>query len=166
MAFYTSYGPIELRVSDPFAFSITNGFYATAKAAIIFFDLTSRLSYRSINSSYSDIRKYCLNEIPVLLVGNKVDEVRLRPKYLTFHRKHKLDYIEMSALTNYNIEKPFEYIIRKLLGDPNTRVTCRHPPLPPLYLLSHEMKEKIELRALEIGRLNDETLELSEDDDF
>jgi hypothetical protein len=28
------------------------------------------------------------------------------------------------------------------------------------------MKEKIELRALEIGRLNDETLELSEDDDF
>lgn len=38
---------------------------------------------------------------------------------VTFHRKKNLQYHEISAKSNYNYEKPFLYLARKLVGDPN-----------------------------------------------
>ena len=35
-----------------------------------------------------------------------------------FHRKKNLQYHEVSAKSNYNYEKPFLYLARKLVGDP------------------------------------------------
>ena len=40
----------------------------------------------------------------------------LRPQ-VTFHRKKNLQYHEISAKSNYNYEKPFLYLARKLVGD-------------------------------------------------
>jgi GTP-binding nuclear protein Ran len=58
--------------------------------------------------------------IPVVLVGNKVDvkNRQVKPKQVTFHRKKNLQYHEVSAKSNYNYEKPFLYLARKLVGDP------------------------------------------------
>jgi GTP-binding nuclear protein Ran len=36
---------------------------------------------------------------------------------VTFHRKKNLQYHEISAKSNYNYEKPFLYLARKLTGD-------------------------------------------------
>eukprot|EP00955_Chlamydomonas_euryale_P112881 366169-Chlamydomonas_euryale.AAC.4 len=38
---------------------------------------------------------------------------------VTFHRKKNLQYYEISAKSNYNYEKPFLYLARKLTGDPH-----------------------------------------------
>ena len=35
---------------------------------------------------------------------------------VTFHRKKNLQYHEISAKSNYNYEKPFLYLARKLVG--------------------------------------------------
>ena len=35
---------------------------------------------------------------------------------MTFHRKKNLQYHEISAKSNYNYEKPFLYLARKLVG--------------------------------------------------
>ncbi|XP_062229141.1 GTP-binding nuclear protein Ran-3-like isoform X3 [Phragmites australis] len=40
---------------------------------------------------------------------------------VTFHRKKSLQYYEISAKSNYNFEKPFLYLARKLTGDMNLR---------------------------------------------
>ena len=38
------------------------------------------------------------------------------PPQVTFHRKKNLQYHEISAKSNYNYEKPFLYLARKLTG--------------------------------------------------
>jgi GTPase SAR1 family protein len=56
--------------------------------------------------------------IPIVLCGNKVDvkNRQVKPKQVTFHRKKNLQYHEISAKSNYNYEKPFLYLARKLVG--------------------------------------------------
>lgn len=61
--------------------------------------------------------RVCEN-IPIVLCGNKVDvkNRQVKPKQVTFHRKKNLQYYEISAKSNYNYEKPFLYLARKLVG--------------------------------------------------
>ena len=42
--------------------------------------------------------------------------MQVKPKQVTFHRKKNLQYHEISAKSNYNYEKPFLYLARKLVG--------------------------------------------------
>lgn len=63
------------------------------------------------------IIRVCEN-IPIVLCGNKVDvkNRQVKAKQVTFHRKKNLQYYEISAKSNYNFEKPFLYLARKLAG--------------------------------------------------
>ena len=75
--------------------------------------------------------RVCEN-IPIVLVGNKVDvkERKVKAKQITFHRKKNLQYYDISAKSNYNFEKPFLYLARKLAGDPNLQFV-ESPALAP-----------------------------------
>ena len=70
----------------------------------------------SLKLSFVAIR-VCEN-IPIVLCGNKVDvkNRQVKAKMVTFHRKKNLQYYEISAKSNYNFEKPFLYLARKLSG--------------------------------------------------
>ena len=59
--------------------------------------------------------------VPIVLCGNKVDvkERKVKSKTITFHRKKNLQYYDISAKSNYNFEKPFLWLARKLVGNPN-----------------------------------------------
>lgn len=46
----------------------------------------------------------------------------MKTGHVTFHRKKNLQYFEISAKSNYNFEKPFLWLARKLTG-------CAHPLL-------------------------------------
>jgi GTP-binding nuclear protein Ran len=84
------------------------------------FDVTSRSTYKNIPTWYRDIVRVC-ETIPMVLVGNKVDisDRKVKPKMITFHRKKNLQYYDISAKSNYNYEKPFLWLARKLVGDTN-----------------------------------------------
>lgn len=60
----------------------------------------------------------CKN-IPIVLCGNKIDgpSREIKPKQVAFHRKKGLQYYEISVKNNYNFEKPFLYLARRLAGD-------------------------------------------------
>jgi GTPase SAR1 family protein len=62
--------------------------------------------------------RVCEN-IPIVLTGNKVDvkERKVKAKTITFHRKKNLQYYDISAKSNYNFEKPFLWLARKLVGN-------------------------------------------------
>ena len=62
---------------------------------------------------------------PIVLCGNKVDvkERKVKAKTITFHRKKNLQYYDISAKSNYNFEKPFLWLARKLVGN-QTLVGC------------------------------------------
>jgi len=57
--------------------------------------------------------------IPIVLCGNKVEvkDRKVKAKQITFHRKKNLQYYDISAKSNYNFEKPFLWLARKLSGD-------------------------------------------------
>ena len=45
-------------------------------------------------------------------------ERKVKAKTITFHRKKNLQYYDISAKSNYNFEKPFLWLARKLVGNP------------------------------------------------
>eukprot|EP01118_Nematostelium_gracile_P010223 TRINITY_DN3503_c0_g1_i1.p1 TRINITY_DN3503_c0_g1~~TRINITY_DN3503_c0_g1_i1.p1 ORF type:complete len:129 (-),score=45.54 TRINITY_DN3503_c0_g1_i1:176-562(-) len=84
------------------------------------FDVTSRMTYKNVPNWHRDLVRVCEN-IPIVLCGNKVDikDRKVNPKQITFHRKKNLQYYDISAKSNYNFEKPFLWLARKLAGDAN-----------------------------------------------
>ena len=97
---------------------LRDDYYKNAHAAIIMFDVTSRISYKNVSNWYRDIRAVC-PDIPIILLGNKCDssDRKVMARNITFHRKHNLAYFDISAKSNYNFEKPFLNIARVLTGN-------------------------------------------------
>nr|KJB64812.1 hypothetical protein B456_010G066000 [Gossypium raimondii] len=96
---------------------LRDGYYIHGQCAIIMFDVTARLTYKNVPTWHRDLCRVCEN-IPIVLCGNKVDvkNRQVKAKQVTFHRKKNLQYYEISAKSNYNFEKPFLYLARKLAG--------------------------------------------------
>jgi GTP-binding nuclear protein Ran len=122
LTFHTSRGPIVANCWDTAGQEkfggLRDGYYIGGQAAIIMFDVTSRITYQNVPTWHRDLTRVCEN-IPIVLVGNKVDvqDRQVKPKQITFHRRKNLQYYDVSAKANFNFEKPFLYLIRKVAGD-------------------------------------------------
>ena len=135
MDFYTSRGKIRFMVWDTAGqeklSGLRDGYYIGAHCAIIMFDVCSRITYKNVPKWFKDITRVCYN-IPVVLVGNKVDIVdrKVKAKQILFPRKHGIQYYDISAKNNYQFEKPFLWLLKKLTQDPNLTLT-EAPALAP-----------------------------------
>jgi len=101
-----------------------------------------------------DLVRVCEN-IPIVLTGNKVDvkERKVKAKTITFHRKKNLQYYDISAKSNYNFEKPFLWLARKLVGNPQLEFVAAPALAPPEVqvdqnLLDQYHKEMTEAAAM------------------
>ncbi|KAG0051693.1 GTP-binding nuclear protein gsp1/Ran [Gryganskiella cystojenkinii] len=119
LGFHTNYGPICFNTWDTAGQEkfggLRDGYYINGQCGIIMFDLTSRITYKNVPNWHRDLVRVCEN-IPIVLCGNKVDikERKVKPKAIDFHRKKSLQYYDISAKSNYNFEKPFLWLARKL----------------------------------------------------
>ena len=135
MKFQTNLGPIVFNVWDTAGQEryggLRDGYYIQGQCAIIMFDVTSRVTYKNVPNWHRDITRVCEN-IPIVLCGNKVEvkDRKVKAKQITFHRKKNLQYYEISAKVNYNFEKPFIWIARKLAGN-NDLQFVEAPALAP-----------------------------------
>ncbi|KAJ1924487.1 serine/threonine protein kinase Ran1 [Tieghemiomyces parasiticus] len=111
---------------------LRDGYYIQGQCAIIMFDVTSRITYKNVPNWHRDLVRVCEN-IPIVLCGNKVDvkERKVKAKNITFHRKKNLQYFDISAKSNFNFEKPFLWLARKLVGDANLTFTAAPALAPP-----------------------------------
>jgi len=125
------------------------------------FDVTSRISYKHVPNWHRDIVRVCDN-IPICLVGNKVDSHRrtVNAKQITFHRKKNLQYYDLSAKSNYNFEKPFLWLARKLAGDNIHLVFAKHISLAPC-----EVQIGLAQRQQLENDMKNATIPLPDDDD-
>jgi len=120
LVFHTSMGPIKFNVWDTAGqekfHGLRDGYYIEAKCGIIMFDVTSRITYKNVPAWHRDLVRVCDEKIPIVLVGNKVDmkDRKVKTKQITFHRKKNLQYYDISAKSNYNFEKPFLWIAKKV----------------------------------------------------
>lgn len=103
---------------------LRDNYYKDADAAIIMFDVTSRVSYKNIANWYRDIRAV-RPDIPIVIVRNKVDckDRKVKANSITFHRNHNIPYFDISAKSLYNFEKPFLWLSRKLMNNPEMKFT-------------------------------------------
>jgi len=135
LTFHTNCGPIVFNCWDTAGQEkfggLRDGYYIQGQAAIILFDVTSRMTYKNVPNWHRDVVRVCEN-IPIVLCGNKVDlkDRKVKAKQITFHRKRNLQYYDISAKSNYNFEKPFLWLARKLVGEPNL-VFVESPALAP-----------------------------------
>ncbi|KAL3938408.1 MAG: hypothetical protein SGARI_001755 [Bacillariaceae sp.] len=109
------------------------------------FDVTSRITYKNVPNWHRDLTRVCEN-IPIVLTGNKVEikDRKVKAKQITFHRKKNLQYYDISAKSNYNFEKPFLWLARKLSGD-NALHFVEAPALqPPEFQFDDNLKAKYE----------------------
>ncbi|KAI8491647.1 hypothetical protein Bbelb_304520, partial [Branchiostoma belcheri] len=128
---------------------LRDGYYIQGQCAIIMFDVTSRVTYKNVPNWHRDLVRVCEN-IPIVLCGNKVDikDRKVKAKSITFHRKKNLQYYDISAKSNYNFEKPFLWLARKLAGDPNlefVEMPALQPPevqMDPLLASQYEQDLK------------------------
>jgi len=149
LAFTTNRGPITFNVWDTAGQEkfggLRDGYYIQGQCAIIMFDVTSRITYKNVPTWHKDLVRVCEN-IPIVLCGNKVDikDRKVKAKAITFHRKKNLQYYDISAKSNYNFEKPFLWLARKLAGDPNLEFVASVALEPPEVQMDPELIKKYE----------------------
>jgi GTP-binding nuclear protein Ran len=154
MEFFTTKGKVKFNVWDTAGqeklSGLRDGYYIDAHCAIIMFDVCSRITYKNVAKWYKDIVRICGESIPIVLVGNKVDEKnrKVKAKQILFARRHGLQYFDISAKSNYQFEKPFVWLLKKLTGDPNLGLV-EAPILAPAELqmdpnLQKEIEEEYE----------------------
>ena len=123
---------------------LRDGYYIQGQCAIIMFDVTSRITYKNVPNWHRDLVRVCEN-IPIVLCGNKVDikERKVKAKAITFHRKKNLQYYDISAKSNYNFEKPFLWLARKLIGNPNLEFVAAPALAPPEVLIDAQTIQQV-----------------------
>jgi len=166
LTFHTNMGPLCFNVWDTAGQEKFGGlrdvYYIQGQCAIVMFDVTSRMTYKNVPNWHRDVLRVCPN-IPIVLCGNKIDikDRKVKAKQITFHRKKNLQYYDISAKSNYNFEKPFLWLARKLAG-PNLEFV-ESPALAPAEVVLDPLQVQqyeAELREAANTALPDEDEEL------
>jgi len=161
--FQTNYGHITFNVWDTAGQEkfggLRDGYYIQGQCGIIMFDVTSRITYKNVPNWHRDLERVC-EGIPIVLCGNKVDvkERKVKTSNVTFHRKKNLQYLEISAKSNYNFEKPFLWLARKLTGKQDLEFVAAPALQPAETFVDPELMAKYaaEMAAAEAAPLPDD----------
>ena len=135
LEFATNLGQIVFNVWDTAGQEkfggLRDGYYIQGECAIIMFDVTSRITYKSVPTWHRDITRVCEN-IPIVLCANKVDikDRKVKAKQINYHRKKNLQYYEISAKVHTHA-LPLHYSCLTLTlmhHAPRTHAPCSHRP--------------------------------------
>merc|ERR1712025_1057627 len=165
LGFTTNFGQIQFDVWDTAGQEkfggLRDGYYINGQCGIIMFDVTSRITYKNVPNWHRDLVRVCEN-IPIVLCGNKVDvkERKVKAKTITFHRKKNLQYYDISAKSNYNFEKPFLWLARKLCGEAELMFVEMPALQPPEVQIDENLQKQYEHELKEA-----QNCELPDDDE-
>lgn len=98
--------------------AITNAYYRGALGALLVYDITKLSTFENVERWLAELREHADSNIVIMLVGNKCDlrHVRAVPteQAAAFAEKHKLSFIETSALDSTNVELAFQKILTEI----------------------------------------------------
>lgn len=158
LEFYTNRGKICFNCWDTAGQEkfggLRDGYYIQGNCAIIMFDVTSRNTYKNVPNWYRDIVRVCDSSIPIVLVGNKVDHParEVKARMIDFHRKKHIQYYDISAKSNYNFEKPFLWLAKRLANDPELCFTKQNALARPEVELTEQQISEMEQQLAQAER--------------
>jgi len=98
--------------------AITSAYYRGAVGALLVYDITRTPTFDHLERWLTELLNNADKDISVMLVGNKSDLKHLRAvsteQAKDFAEKHKLSFIETSALDCTNVESAFTEILTKI----------------------------------------------------
>ena len=96
------------------------------------FDITLRITCKNVPNWHSDVKRLYANILSVVY-GSKVDikDGKIKAKSIVFHWKKNFQYHDISVKSNYNFEKPFLWLARKLIRDSNLKFISMHALATP-----------------------------------
>ena len=147
MVFCTSKGKIRFQVWDTAGQEklacLRDGYYIGAHCAIIMFDVCSRVTYKNVNKWYKEL--------------TDVVDRKVKARQILFPRKHGIQYYDISAKSNYQFEKPFLWLLKKLTGDPNLTLVEAPALKPSEITISQEQINQMtnELKEAESAPIDD-----------
>jgi len=118
----TSVGKINLNVWDIPAGDEKDSHMDEIHGVIIMFDVERMSTFESIDKMRNDVKRL-LPDTPMVLLGNKIDSKKreVTDEMIQSKVKDYDAYYHFSAKSNYNFEKPYLYLLRKLIGDEKLR---------------------------------------------
>lgn len=126
--FQTQNESVHFSVWDPITEDeLSDDFYVDVDGAVLMFDKTSVESYKNVSKWYDACQDAF--DIPIVMLGNKQDDPErvIEPRMIKFHRyKSNIQYWDLSVKNSINIEKPFPWFMRKLLGYHNIKIIQQH----------------------------------------
>ena len=89
---------------------------------------------------------------------------KVKAESVVFHQKKNLQYCHISAKSNYISEKPFLWLARKLIGDPNLELVAMPALAPPEVVMDIDLaaQYKHDLEVAHTTALPDENDDLWE----
>ena len=99
--------------------SLIRTYYKDVGGAIIMFDLCDRRTFNRVHFWYNELKKNALEDYPIIIIGNKVDGLRVVTDYEAQEVAKNLDclYAEISVKTGQNtfeaIQKFTEHLYNK-----------------------------------------------------
>ena len=101
--------------------SVRQGFYRGARGGLLLYDVTRRRTFLNVENWKEEAFKNLVNEIPLVLVANKVDlqdsRVVTTEEGEEYAKKHDFIYVESSALTGVNVEEAYSTLCRRMIED-------------------------------------------------
>ena len=86
------------------------------------------------------LKSICSNLITWCAEHHTTDNPQLD---ITCNFSYFLQYYDISAKSNYNFEKPFLWLARKLIGDPNLEFVAMPALLPPEVQMDPQWQKKV-----------------------
>ena len=111
--------------------SVNKNLFQKVQGIILMYDITNRESFERLNM-WLNIIKEMANDIPIILVGNKIDEENKEEngriiEYSEgegFGKKNGFQFIEASGLDGTNVDKVFYNISEIILKNLRSDSTC------------------------------------------
>lgn len=139
LMFKTNYGDIIFDIWDTAGQEkfggLRDGYYIQAKGCIVMFDLSSIITYKNAMMWYENVERVTGN-IPTVFCGNKYDSKNkvVMPIDINIHRDRG-KYYDISAKSNYNLEKPFLELARRISNHMDLEFIPHDAKIPPTVLI-------------------------------
>lgn len=93
--------------------SITRSYYRNSTAVLLVFDISRRITFKSIIDWLKEVKKEASNDTVVFLIGNKCDLEHRRQVKIeeaeALAKEYGLTYLETSAKLGIGVKEMFEY---------------------------------------------------------
>ena len=99
--------------------SVRQGFYRGSRGGLLLYDVTRRRTFLNVDNWKEEAFNSLQNEIPLVLVANKVDlkesRVVTTEEGEKYAKKNGFIYVESSALTGENVEEAYSTLCMRMI---------------------------------------------------